>query len=136
MLVFQYQIQFPYFSIKFNSRILVSNSIPVFQYKIQFPYPINKFNFHIFFSYVQIGKYYVAIPIFHFRIGMLILSFGNFGTGKIPYSSVKVHFNFPTHGIAVVVKNYSTIRGFAAHGGIIIHHACYAIRGEIKMYLS
>ena len=62
---------------------------------------------------------------------MSILSFGNFGTGKIPYSSVKVHFNFPIHGLADVVKNNATIRGFASHGGIIIHHACYAIHGEI-----
>ena len=28
---------------------------------------------------------------FHFLIGMWILSFLEFGTGKIPYSSLKVH---------------------------------------------
>ena len=68
---------------------------------------------------------------FTFIIGMWIQSFLEFGTGKIPYSSLKVHFNsharhnfFPIHGLAVVVNKNSTIRRFAAHGGIFFHHAC------------
>ena len=149
ILVFQVQslyflIQFPYFrfnpcifsfnSLTLYSILVLSHSIPLLQiqslyFLIQFPY----FRFNPCIS----GSILVFhLLSFHFKIGMSVLSFGNFRTGKIPYSSVKVHLNFLTHGIAVVVKNYSTICGFAAHGGIIIHHACYAIHGEIQMYLS
>ena len=31
---------------------------------------------------------------------------------------------FPIHGLAVVVKKKSIIRGFAAHDGFFFHHAC------------
>ena len=55
---------------------------------------------------------------------------------EIPYESGKVHFNFPMNGIAGVVNNYSTMSGEAANGGIIFHHNCYAMSGEIKMYLD
>ena len=51
---------------------------------------------------------------------------------KIPYSSVKVHSNFPIYGIADMVKNYSPTRGFAACGGIMFHHACYANMGKFE----
>ena len=42
------------------------------------------------------------------------------GTFKFPCLSQI----FPIHGLAVVVNKKSTIRGFAAHGGFFIHHAC------------
>ena len=41
---------------------------------------------------------------------------------EIPYSSVKVHSNFPIYGIADMVKKYSPTRGYAAGGGIMFHH--------------
>ena len=53
-----------------------------------------------------------------------MISFGNFGTGKIPYLSLKVQLYFPIHGTAVVVKKKFPIRGFAAHGKFLLHHAC------------
>ena len=49
---------------------------------------------------------------------MLMISFGNLGTGKIPYLSLKVQLYFPIQGTAVVVKKNFPIRGFAAHGKI------------------
>ena len=80
---------------------------------------------------IFLEPYDQAFQTFTFLIGMWIQSFLEFGTGKIPYSSLKVHFNsharhnfFPIHGLAVVVNKNSTIRRFAAHGGIFIHHAC------------
>ena len=38
---------------------------------------------------------------------MLMISFGNLGTGKIPYLSLKVQLYFPIQGTAVVVKKIS-----------------------------
>ena len=55
---------------------------------------------------------------------------------KIPYESGEVHLYFPMNGIAGVVNNNSTMRGFASHGGIIFHHNCYAMNGKIEMYLE
>ena len=40
------------------------------------------------------------------------------GMGKFPHSSLKAHFIFPTHGLAVVVKNNFPTRE------IFIHQAC------------
>ena len=37
--------------------------------------------------------------------------------GKFLHSSLKAHYIFPIHGLAVVVKKNSTIRGFATQGG-------------------
>ena len=53
---------------------------------------------------------------FHFScMGMVIPSWGEEGTGKIPYSSLKAHLHsrarhnfFPTCGLAVVVEKIST----------------------------
>ena len=47
--------------------------------------------------------------------------------GKFLHSSLKAHYIFPIHGLAVVVKRKSIIRGFAAHGEIYLHHSCSAI---------
>ena len=47
-----------------------------------------------------------------------MISFGNLGTGKIPYLSLKVQLYFPIQGTAVILKKNFTIRGFAAHGKI------------------
>ena len=55
---------------------------------------------------------------------------------KIPYESGEVHLYFPMNGIAGVVNNNSTMRGEASNGGIIFHHNCYAMNGEIEMYLD
>ena len=93
---------FSFNSLTLDSILVFSHSIPLLYiqslyFLIQFPY----FRFNPCIS----GSILVFhLLSFHFQIGMSVLSFGNFRTGKIPYSSVKVHFNFPTHGIAVVVK--------------------------------
>ena len=64
------------------------------------------------------------IEVFNYLIGMIMISFGNFGTGWITYSSLKVQLYFPIQGLAVVVKKNFPIRGFATHGEILFHYSC------------
>ena len=59
-----------------------------------------------------------------------MISFGNLGTGKIPYLSLKVQLYFPIQGTAVVVKKNFPIRGFAAHGEIFFHYSCAPFMGK------
>ena len=45
---------------------------------------------------------------------------GKIGKGKFPQSSLKAHFIFPSHGLAVMVKKNFPSRGFAAPGEIFV----------------
>ena len=42
--------------------------------------------------------------VFTFNMGMIIPQCGEIGTGKFPHSSLKAHFIFTIHGLAVEVK--------------------------------
>ena len=53
-------------------------------------------------------------------LGMPILWCGKIGKGKFPQSSLKAHFIFPSHGLAVMVKKNFPSRGFAAPGEIFV----------------
>ena len=47
------------------------------------------------------------VEVFNYLIGMIMISFGNFGTGWITYSSLKVQLYYPIQGLVVVVKKIS-----------------------------
>ena len=53
-------------------------------------------------------------------LGMSIPWCGKIGKGKFPQSSLKAHFIFPSHGLAVMVKKNFPSRGFAAPGEIFV----------------
>ena len=86
---------FSFNSLTLDSILVFSDPIPLLYiqslyFLIQFPY----FRFNPSIS----GSILVFHSLsFHIKIGMPVLSFGNFRTGKIPYSSVNVHLNFLTH---------------------------------------
>ena len=47
---------------------------------------------------------------------MLFLIWRELGMGKFPWSSLKVHSNFPINGLAVIVKKNFPIYCFTTHG--------------------
>ena len=55
---------------------------------------------------IQIGSLIIIVygEVFAHYIGMIIPQCGEIGTGKFPHSSLKAHFIFTIHGLAVGVK--------------------------------
>ena len=62
----------------------------------------------------------VMVEVFSLILGMSIPWCGKIGKGKFPQSSLKAHFIFPSHGLAVMVKKNFPSRGFAAPGEIFV----------------
>ena len=62
----------------------------------------------------------VMVEVFSLILGMSIPWCGKRGKGKFPQSSLKAHFIFPSHGLAVMVKKNFPSRGFAAPGEIFV----------------
>ena len=60
------------------------------------------------------------VEVFSLILGMSIPWCGKIGKGKFPQSSLKAHFIFPSHGLAVMVKKNFPSRGFAAPGEIFV----------------
>ena len=65
------------------------------------------YDIHILFSFfnqIDILSIYRCVEVFALNMGMIIPLCGEIGTGKIPPSSLKAHYIFPIHGLAVGVK--------------------------------
>ena len=62
----------------------------------------------------------VMVEVFSLILGMSIPWCGKIGKGKFPQSSLKAHFIFPSHGLAVMVKENFPSRGFAAPREIFV----------------